>query len=117
MPSSRSSEPPPSSPESFRRLQKLWAEHRAAPFPPLDDADPRAQEVTLYASWVGSLAEAAIASRGRLDETGRLMLEVRRREGNQAVWAAAGELGEPARALVARLLALEQALAEVVHVE
>ena len=41
------------------------------------------------------------------------MLEVRRREGNQAVWAAAGQLGEPARALVGRLLALEELLAEV----
>ena len=66
-----------------------------------------------YASWVGSLVEAALVSRGRLDANRRLMLEVRRREGNQAVWAAAGALGEPARALVGRLLALEDLLAEI----
>lgn len=94
-------------------MWKLWAEHRAAPFPPLDDADPRAQEVILYASWIGSLAEAAVSSGGSLDANAALLLEVRRREGNQAVWAAAGELGEPARAFVARLLALEEALARL----
>ena len=109
MPSSRSSEPQPD-PEPFRRLQALWAEHRAAPYPVLDDADPRAQEVTLYASWVGSLVDTAIAGRGRLDDGARLMLEMCRREGNQAVWAAAGELGDATRSFVARLLALEEAL-------
>ena len=107
MPSSRSSEP---APDAYRRLQKLWAEHRSQPFPRLDDADPRAQEITLYASWVGSLVEAAIGGGGRLDPNYLLMLEVRSREGNRSVWAAAGELGEPARAFVARLLALEEAL-------
>jgi len=115
MQSPRSSAPP--DPEAFRRLQKLWAEHRAAPFPSLDDADPRAQEVTLYASWIGSLVDAAISGGGRLDRNGALMLEVRRLEGNQAVWAAAGRLGEPARAFVARLLALEDALAALTPVE
>jgi hypothetical protein len=117
MPSSRSSAPAPPSPEAFRRLQKLWAEHRALPFPPLSDTDPRAQEVTLYASWLGSLVDAAVTGGGRLDHGGRLMLEVRRREGNQAVWAAAGELGDPARSFVARLLALEECLAELVRVD
>lgn len=66
--------------------------------------------MTLYASWVGSLVDAAIAGRGRLDDGARLMLEMRRREGNQAVWAAAGALGDAARSFVARLLALEDAL-------
>lgn len=113
MPSSRSSEPAGADPEAYRRLQRLWAEHRAAPYPPLNDADPRAQEVTLYASWVGSVVEAAIAGRGRLEDGARLLLEVRRREGNQAVWAAAGELGEPTRSFVARLLALEDALGQL----
>jgi len=115
MQSPRSSARP--DPEALRRLQKLWADHRAAPFPPLDDSDPRAQEVTLYASWIGSLVDAAIAGGGRLDANGRLLLEVRRREGNQAVWAAAGRLGEPARAFVARLLALEEALVALTPVE
>jgi hypothetical protein len=38
------------------------------------------------------------------------MLEQRRKEGNQALWAAAGEAGEPARSCVARLLRIEEAL-------
>ncbi|HEX6489649.1 MAG TPA: hypothetical protein VF137_12360 [Candidatus Dormibacteraeota bacterium] len=94
----------------MRRLRALWAEHCARPFPLLAEDDSRAQEVAYYASWVGSLVEAAIAARGRLDSNQQKMLAVRHAEGNQAVWAAAGELGEPARALVARLLALEDLL-------
>jgi hypothetical protein len=70
----------------------------------------------LYASWVGSLVDAAIAGGGRLEDGGRLMLEVRRREGNQAVWAAAGELGDQVRSFVARLLSLEDCLAELARV-
>ena len=117
MPSSRSSAPPPDAEESLRRLRSPRAEHRATPSPPLDDSDPRAQEVTLYASWVGSLVEAALAAGGRLDGNGKLMLEVRRREGNRSVWAAAGELGDPVRSFVARLLALEEALTDAVRVD
>ena len=113
MPSSQSSEPGPD-PEALRHLRVLWAEHRAAAYPPLADSDPRAQEVTLYASWVASLVESTLDSGGRLDDNSRLMLEVRRREGNQAVWAAAADLGDPARAFVARLLALEQALSRLI---
>ena len=112
MPSSSGSAPPEgASADALRRLQALWAEHRATPFPELPDDQPSAQEIVFYASWIGSLVEAAIAARGRLDAERLLMLEVRRREGNQAVWTAAGELGEPARALVGRLLAMEDLLA------
>lgn len=100
---------------SLTRLQVLWTEHLAQPYPPLPAGDRHAQEIAFYASWVGSLVEAALAARGRLDADRRLMLEVRRREGNQAVWAAAGELGEPARAFVGRLFALEDLLAEAVQ--
>jgi len=99
--------------EPLRRLQVLWSEHLAQPYPPLADGDPKAQEIAFYASWVGSLVEAALAARGKLDADRRLMLEVRRREGNQAVWAAAGGLGEPARAFVGRLFAMEDLLAEL----
>ena len=101
--------------EQLRRLQARWAEHQAQPFPPLPEGNPSAQEIAFYASWVGSLVEAAIASRGKLDQDRLLMLEVRRREGNQAVWAAAGALGDPARALVARLFQLEDLLWALVH--
>ena len=38
------------------------------------------------------------------------MLAIRREEGDQALWKAAAELGEPARAYVARLLAIEDLL-------
>jgi hypothetical protein len=60
---------------------------------------------------VAGLVESALARGGHLDPESALRLEVRAREGNQAVWAAAGALGEPARALVARLMALEDLLA------
>jgi hypothetical protein len=38
------------------------------------------------------------------------MLRVRRVEGNQALFRASGELGEPVRSYVARLLSLEDIL-------
>jgi hypothetical protein len=38
------------------------------------------------------------------------MLRQRREEGNQAVWAAAGEAGRAARSHVARLLRIEEEL-------
>ena len=99
--------------ERLRQLRRLWAEHRALPYPALPEGDPNAQELSFYASWVGSLVEAALASSGRLDPNRLLMLEVRRREGNQAIWAASGALGGAARALVARLLQMEELLTEL----
>lgn len=41
------------------------------------------------------------------------MLAIRREEGNQALWKAGGELGEAARSYVARLLAIEDLLANL----
>jgi hypothetical protein len=79
---------------------------------PVASSDPRHQEVGLYASWVGSIAEVAVA-RGALDRNLRTMLETRRAEGNGRVFRAAGELGEPVRSYVARLIAIEDLLAEL----
>jgi len=75
-------------------------------------SDPREQEVALYASWVGSMVEVVLA-RGSLDRHLARMLETRRAEGNQRVFRAAGELGEPVRSYVARLIAIEDLLAEL----
>lgn len=68
--------------------------------------------MALYASWVGSIVEVAL-ERGALDTNLRKMLDVRRAEGNQRVFRAAGELGEPVRSYVARLIAIEDLLAEL----
>jgi hypothetical protein len=65
------------------------------------------QEVALYSSWLGGIVESA-TRRGELDATHALMLQVREAEGNQALFRAAGELGEPVRSYVARLLAMEE---------
>ena len=65
------------------------------------------QEVALYASWLGGVVEAVLA-RGRLDPTHAEMLKVRRLEGNAVIFRASGELGEPVRSYVARLLAMEE---------
>ena len=67
------------------------------------------QEVALYSSWLGSIVEVAVRG-GELDATHALMLQVREAEGNQALFRAAGELGEPVRSYVARLLAMEEIL-------
>ena len=93
------------------RLRRLWDEHIHAPFPAGGD-DPRRQEVALYASWVGSMVEVALA-RGSLDRNLATMLDKRRAEGNQRVFRAAGELGEPIRSYVARLIAIEDLLAQL----
>jgi hypothetical protein len=53
---------------------------------------------------------AALAGEGRLSTAYGEMLQQRREEGNQALWAAAGEVGESARSHVARLLRIEEAL-------
>ncbi|HVH62517.1 MAG TPA: hypothetical protein VNA65_02845 [Candidatus Dormibacteraeota bacterium] len=75
-------------------------------------SDPREQEVALYASWIGSVVEVAL-SRGALDANLSKMLETRRQEGNERVFRAAGELGEPVRSYVARLIAIEDLLSQL----
>jgi hypothetical protein len=68
------------------------------------------QEIALYESWLGSIVQAAIVAGGRVSPGHRLMLEVRRVEGNQAIWAAAAGQPEHVRAYVARLIAIEDLL-------
>jgi hypothetical protein len=90
------------------RLRRLWDEHTHRPFPAAGD-DPRVQEVALYSSWLGSMVEAALR-RGALDAEHAQMLKVRRDEGNQALFLASAELGEPVRSYVARLISIEEIL-------
>ena len=97
--------------EQVRRLRRLWDEHLHAPSP-VGGNDPREQEVALYASWVGTIVEVALR-RGELDASLRKMVEVRRAEGNERVFRAAGELGERVRSYVARLIAIEDLLAQL----
>lgn len=94
--------------EEVRRLRRLWDEHIHRPFPHLG-ADPSSQEVALYAAWLGSMVEAVLG-RGALDPLHADMLRVRRAEGNQALFRAGGELGDPVRSYVARLIAIEDLL-------
>jgi hypothetical protein len=75
-------------------------------------SDPREQEVALYASWIGSMVDVALRE-GSLSRSLAKMLEVRRAEGNQRVFRAAGDLGEPVRSYVARLIAIEDLLAKL----
>ncbi len=93
------------------RLRKLWNEHVHAPFPSTG-TDSRVQEVALYSSWLGSIVEAA-SRKGELDPEHAEMLRVRRAEGNQALFRASGDLGEPVRSYVARLLAMEEILSSL----
>lgn len=95
--------------EDVVRLRRLWDEHIHRPFPPSGD-DPRVQEVALYASWLGSMVEHALR-RGHLDPQHAEMLKTRRKEGNQALFRAGGELGEPMRSYVARLITIEDIVA------
>ncbi|HSS92492.1 MAG TPA: hypothetical protein VLR46_00735 [Candidatus Dormibacteraeota bacterium] len=90
------------------RLRRLWDEHIHRPFPPAGD-DPRSQEVALYAAWLGSMVEVALG-RGALDPVHAEMLKIRRAEGNQQLFRAAGELGDPVRSYVARLIAIEDVM-------
>jgi len=56
----------------------------------------------------------AVALRqGSLDRNLATMLETRRAEGNERVFRAAGDLGEPVRSYVARLITIEDLLAEL----
>ena len=93
------------------RLRRLWNEHVHRPFPDTG-TDPRLQEVALYASWLGSMVELALRE-GGLDANHAEMLTTRRAEGNQVLFRAGGELGEPVKSYVARLLAIEDLLAEL----
>lgn len=102
---------PSDSSDGVRRLRKLWDEHTHT-LAPVTGPDPRQQEVALYASWIGSMVEAALR-RGSLDRNRASMLAQRREEGNRRLFRAAGELGEPVRSYVARLIALEDLLAEL----
>ena len=58
------------------------------------------------------MVEVALA-RGSLDRNLAIMLETRRAEGNERVFRAAGELGEPVRSYVARLMTIEDLLAKL----
>ncbi|HEY2597557.1 MAG TPA: hypothetical protein VGJ79_03670 [Candidatus Dormibacteraeota bacterium] len=91
------------------RLRRLWDEHIHKPFPAATASDPRVQEVALYSSWLGSMVEVALR-RGTLDAEHAQMLKVRRAEGNQGLFRASGELGEPVRSYVARLISIEDIL-------
>jgi hypothetical protein len=93
------------------RLRRLWNEHIHRPFPASGD-DPRVQEVALYSSWLGSMVEVAL-SKGALEPQHAKMLKVRRKEGNQVLFRASGELGEPVRSYVARLIAIEDILSSL----
>jgi hypothetical protein len=86
----------------------VWDEHVHRPFPALGD-DASSQEVALYAAWLGGIVEAALAH-GALYELHADMLKIRRAEGNQALFRAGGELGDPVRSYVARLIAIEDIL-------
>ncbi len=98
------------SPEVLK-LRRLWDEHVHRPFPGTG-SDPRLQEVALYSSWLGSIVEVALLE-GALDPNHAEMLKTRRAEGNQVLFRAAGELGEPARSYVARLITIEDLLAQL----
>ena len=97
--------------EQLLRLRRLWDQHIHAAAP-LAGSDPREQEVALYASWIGSVVEVALR-RGAIDRNLWTMVETRRAEGNERVFRAAGELGEPVRSYVARLIAIEDLLAQL----
>jgi hypothetical protein len=98
-------------PDSVLKLRRLWEEHVRRPFPGTG-SDPLLQEVALYSSWLGSIVEVALLQ-GALDPNHAVMLKTRRAEGNQALFRAGGELGEPVRSYVARLIVIEDLLAEL----
>jgi hypothetical protein len=99
--------------EHNARLRRLWDEHRVDAFPAAETADRRLQELALYESWLGGLVEGALARGARLSHAHHRMLDVREGEGNQALWSLAGELGEPVRSYVARLIAIQELLTEL----
>ncbi len=93
------------------RLRRLWDEHVHRPFPGAGN-DPRLQEVALYSSWLGSIVEVVLRG-GSLDANHAEMLKTRRAEGNAVLFRAGGELGEPVRSYIARLITMEDLLAEL----
>ena len=97
--------------EQILRLRRLWDQHVHSPSP-VGGSDHTEQEVALYASWIGSVVEVALR-RGSLDRNLATMLETRRVEGNERVFRAAAELGEPVRSYVARLITIEDLLTEL----
>ena len=99
--------------DRYTRLRRLWDEHRVDAFPAAQTDDRRLQEVALYESWLGGLVEGALARGARLSPAHRKMLDVREGEGNQSLWSLAGELGEPVRSYVARLIAIKELLTEL----
>jgi hypothetical protein len=54
----------------------------------------------------------ALHEDGALDAKHAEMLKTRRAEGNQALFRAGGEMGEPVRSYVARLITIEDLLAQ-----
>ena len=96
--------------DHYSRLRRLWDEHRVDAFPAAQTDDRRLQEVALYESWLGGLVEGALARGARLSPAHRKMLDVREAEGNQSLWSLAGDLGEPVRSYVARLIAIQELL-------
>ena len=98
--------------EEVLRLRRLWDEHVHRPFPGTG-SDTRLQEVALYSSWLGSIVEVALQLDGALDPNHAEMLKTRRTEGNQVLFRAGGELGEPVRSYVARLITIEDLLAQL----
>jgi hypothetical protein len=72
--------------------------------------------VTLYSAWLGSMVEVAL-KRGGLDPDHVAMLAARRAEGNQGLFRAAAELGDPVRSYVARLITIEDILSGLPEVK
>jgi hypothetical protein len=97
--------------EEVLKLRRLWDEHVHRPFPGTGN-DTRLQEVALYSSWLGSIVEVALLN-GALDPKHAEMLKTRRAEGNQVLFRAGGEMGEPVRSYVARLITIEDLLAQL----
>jgi hypothetical protein len=97
--------------EDVVRLRRLWNEHTHHPFPAAGK-EPRVQEVALYSAWLGSMVESVLP-RGSLDRQHAEMLKTRRDEGNQTLFRVAGELGEPMRSYVARLITIEDLLSRL----
>jgi hypothetical protein len=97
--------------DSVLKLRRLWEEHVHRPFPG-NGSDPMLQEVALYSTWLASIAEVVLLE-GTLDSKHAEMLRTRRAEGNQALFRASGELGEPVRSYVARMIAIEDLLAQL----
>ncbi len=96
------------------RLGRLWRAHRSSPLLAGKRTDTRRQEIALFESWLGPIVEAILERPdGTLSPGHGRLLAIREAEGNREIWAAAGALGEPARAYVARLLAIQELLSKL----